>query len=75
MRWSINENGVNSGESFDDGILEPAIYEGGPGPGPGEEGFTRAGIDAELARRKEAKPSSTWAADYIDRNWPVPSEE
>lgn len=70
MRWWINKDGGNTGEIFDDRITEPPIYENGPGPGPGDEGFRRDGIDAELARLRKKEPVITWSADYMDRSWP-----
>lgn len=70
MRWFINKNGVNTGEVFDDRVIEPPIFENGPGPGPGEEGFTREHIDAELQRRSDDDEDADFTADYFGRSWP-----
>ena len=39
MRWTINKDGVNTGEVFDDGILAAS---------PGDPEFTKEKIDAKL---------------------------
>ncbi|WP_026793138.1 hypothetical protein [Pleomorphomonas oryzae] len=72
MRWLINKDGVNTGESYDDGIIEPMVD--GHGPGPGDDGFTRDGIDAELKRRNDANDGHTYTADYQDVTWPPPTD-
>ena len=58
MRWQLNKDGVNTGETFDDGILDTA---------PGDDGFTRDHVNAELTRRGEG-----WSADYMGASTPAP---
>ena len=51
MRWNINKDGINTGEVFDDLILDTA---------PGVKGFTRKHINAHLADLGEG-----FTADYM----------
>lgn len=60
-RWWINKDGLNTGEIFDDGILYV---------NPGDEGFTRDLIDAEVASRGEG-----YSADYMGVSYPPPEPE
>lgn len=69
MRWSINIHGKYTGDSYDDGICAPQSYESGPGPGPGDDGFSRDLIDARLAQLGEG-----YTADYMGQSWPLPDE-
>jgi hypothetical protein len=57
MRWWLNMYGVNTGATFDDGI---------PYATPGDEGFTRDHVNAELTRRGDG-----WSADFMDASAPA----
>lgn len=56
MRWWINKDGDNTGVVFDDGVVEAA---------PGDEAFTRDGINAELRRLNGNKDVGPHTADFL----------
>lgn len=74
MRWLINKDGKFTGETWDDGVYEPVVYPSrnglpsGPGPGPGDEGFTVALINAELAKR--STDGGVYTADFAGVSGP-----
>ena len=60
MRWFINKDGINTGEVFDDLVLDTA---------PGDKGFTRKHINAHLAGLGEG-----FTACYMGQSYP-PAED
>lgn len=72
MRWWIICDDINTGETFDDGIIEPCVD--GHGPGPGDLGFTREAVDLELSRLRAKSNGETLTADYQGMSWPLSLE-
>lgn len=65
MRWWINKNGVNTGEIFDDEIIENS---------PGDDLFTQEYINAELMSRN-ANSSVLYTADYMGPSFKIENKQ